>query len=528
MAEEQKYLNNRYMGESLDAYAPGGFHPIYLGDVFKNRYIVFRKLGTGSQSTVWLARDIDAPSRRFVAIKVLTAKSSPGVQKLVASLQLLDHPGENYVELPLDSFALHGPNGDHVCMVLEPLGNTLIELVDEAYNVRIERNELSSGEPSPSLGDPWSVVFAKRVCWQMLQGLHFMHERRIAHRDIRPSNNCFALTYDLSALSENEIQKSVWPDENIEDEKQAQAESTGRSERPDAESSGNDSDSDDYSDDDDPPSQWEIDMKECKRRSAEQWQACDRGDPNAEPHSDEWNKANFYNSRDNIELPQRKDGKPLGPDEIRYTVGPTPLTMRFDLERVTHPEQPFRIVLTDMGFACPFEECEQRRGPTLSDYMPPEDLLRIPATYKADIFSLGLWCWEVVMLRTLVEHQLQRDDPEYTKVRNRLLHSLAKRIGPIPAVLRAQWPDADKWVDAEGSPVDIHEQEEYDYGDDPYPQGDIWQQAQERKPQNMSNEDMEAFVRLVLRMLQWQPELRPSTSELLQDVWFHDISGISK
>ncbi|KAK6065030.1 hypothetical protein SCUP515_11429 [Seiridium cupressi] len=447
MADEQKYLNNRYMG-----------------------------------STVWLARDKDAPTRRFVAIKVLTAKSSPAVQKLVASLQLLDHAGENYVELPLDSFALHGPNGDHVCMVLEPLGNTLIELVDEAYNLRIERNELSSGEPSPSPGDP----------------------------------------------CENEIQKSVWPDEKTEDEKQAQAEFTGRSEPPDAESSGNDSDENDCSDDDDPPSQFEIDMKECKRRSAEQWQACDQGDPNAEPHSEEWNKANFYNSRDDIELPQRKDGKPLGPDEIRYTVRPTPLTMRFDLERVTHPEQPFRIVLTDMGFACSFEECEQRRGPTLSDCMPPEDLLRIPATYKADIFSLGLWCWEVVMLRTLVEHQLQRDDPEYIKVRNRLLHSLAKRIGQIPAALRTQWPDADQWVNAEGNPVDIHEQEEYDYGDDLYPRGDIWQQAKERKPQDMSNEDMEAFLRLILKMLQWQPELRPSTSELFQDEWFHDISGISK
>lgn len=44
--------------EDLDRYRPGGYHPVHLGDVFNDRYMVVRKLGYGQYSTVWLARDI--------------------------------------------------------------------------------------------------------------------------------------------------------------------------------------------------------------------------------------------------------------------------------------------------------------------------------------------------------------------------------------------------------------------------------------------------------------------------------------
>lgn len=43
--------------EDLDRYRPGGYHPVHLGDVFNDRYVVVRKLGYGQYSTVWLARD---------------------------------------------------------------------------------------------------------------------------------------------------------------------------------------------------------------------------------------------------------------------------------------------------------------------------------------------------------------------------------------------------------------------------------------------------------------------------------------
>ena len=46
------------MEEDANEYRPGGYHPVKLGDRFsEERYIVLRKLGHGTYSTVWLAKD---------------------------------------------------------------------------------------------------------------------------------------------------------------------------------------------------------------------------------------------------------------------------------------------------------------------------------------------------------------------------------------------------------------------------------------------------------------------------------------
>lgn len=42
--------------EWAEEYRPGGFHPVNLGDTFRDgKYKILRKLGDGSYSTVWLA-----------------------------------------------------------------------------------------------------------------------------------------------------------------------------------------------------------------------------------------------------------------------------------------------------------------------------------------------------------------------------------------------------------------------------------------------------------------------------------------
>lgn len=44
--------------EGLDRYRPGGYHPVVVGDTFKDgRYMIYNKLGYGGYSTVWLAHD---------------------------------------------------------------------------------------------------------------------------------------------------------------------------------------------------------------------------------------------------------------------------------------------------------------------------------------------------------------------------------------------------------------------------------------------------------------------------------------
>ncbi|KND89443.1 SRSF protein kinase 3 [Tolypocladium ophioglossoides CBS 100239] len=63
--------------EGKAAYRPGGFHPVYVGDVYKDRYLVLNKVGYGVYSTVWLVRDLlddIGEENRFRALKVLSAE----------------------------------------------------------------------------------------------------------------------------------------------------------------------------------------------------------------------------------------------------------------------------------------------------------------------------------------------------------------------------------------------------------------------------------------------------------------------
>lgn len=46
--------------EGRAAYRPGGFHPVYIGDIFNDRWKVLNKIGYGRYSTVWLVRDLQA------------------------------------------------------------------------------------------------------------------------------------------------------------------------------------------------------------------------------------------------------------------------------------------------------------------------------------------------------------------------------------------------------------------------------------------------------------------------------------
>ena len=54
--------------EGLPDYKIGGYHPVHVGEVFKDRYVIIQKLGWGHFSTVWLAKDKKYDT--YVALKV--------------------------------------------------------------------------------------------------------------------------------------------------------------------------------------------------------------------------------------------------------------------------------------------------------------------------------------------------------------------------------------------------------------------------------------------------------------------------
>ncbi|KAJ6145280.1 kinase-like protein [Penicillium chermesinum] len=138
--------------ERLENYRPGGYHPIQIGDHFHGRYRVVHKLGHGSYSTAWLARD--EHSNKYVAVKVCTANANPKEVDIISTLTRPDcppvnHPGKMMVPTILDRFTIHGPNGSHACHVTldvaRSLAAQLVLVVDYVHAQGIVHGDLHLG-----------------------------------------------------------------------------------------------------------------------------------------------------------------------------------------------------------------------------------------------------------------------------------------------------------------------------------------------------------------------------------------------
>ncbi|KAK4261657.1 hypothetical protein QN277_004621 [Acacia crassicarpa] len=169
--------------EGFDSYRKGGYHAVRVGDQFAGgRYIAQRKLGWGQFSTVWLA--YDTRNSTYVALKIqksaaLFAEAALHEIDVLSSITEGDPSNSKCVVQLIDHFKHSGPNGQHHCMVLEFLGDSLLRLV------RYRRYK----------GLPMNKV--REICKCILIGLDYLHrELGIIHSDLKPENVLLLSTID--------------------------------------------------------------------------------------------------------------------------------------------------------------------------------------------------------------------------------------------------------------------------------------------------------------------------------------------
>ncbi|KAL3580953.1 hypothetical protein D5086_018788 [Populus alba] len=181
-SEESDYTSE---DEGTEDYRRGGYHAVRIGDTFKNgRYVVQSKLGWGHFSTVWLAWDTQGS--RYVALKVQKSaqhytEAAMDEIKILKQIAEGDPDDKKCVVKLLDHFKYSGPNGQHVCMVFEYLGDNLLTLI----------------KYSDYRGVP--LHMAKEICFHILVGLDYLHRQlSIIHTDLKPENVLLLSMIDTS------------------------------------------------------------------------------------------------------------------------------------------------------------------------------------------------------------------------------------------------------------------------------------------------------------------------------------------
>ncbi|KAJ6470067.1 kinase-like protein [Mycena vitilis] len=144
-----------------------------VGSAATARYTCY--IGVGRYSTVW--RVCDVKTQQEVALKVLASslideKRGPDELGIMTILRDGDSrsPGKaHHTPKLLDSFIHHGPSGQHICLVLELLGISILDV----YR---------------SFGGSLPLLLVQRAAKHILFALQYIHECDVIHTDIKGDN----------------------------------------------------------------------------------------------------------------------------------------------------------------------------------------------------------------------------------------------------------------------------------------------------------------------------------------------------
>ncbi|KAK2612401.1 hypothetical protein QQS21_001665 [Conoideocrella luteorostrata] len=179
--------------EPFYRYGPGGYHLVAIGDCLGGHYRILHKLGHGSYSTVWLARD--EALQRLVAVKVCTADASPREFENLSLLRNLSEvDGDDGAALArgmiptlLNTFRIHGPHGTHTCLVTD-----------------VARCSVSEARRRGSHA-PLMLPVARAMAAQLIFTVDYLHGKGFVHGDLHLGNVLLKMPQGFHLWSDKEL-----------------------------------------------------------------------------------------------------------------------------------------------------------------------------------------------------------------------------------------------------------------------------------------------------------------------------------
>uniref|UniRef100_A0A1Y1MTX1 non-specific serine/threonine protein kinase n=1 Tax=Photinus pyralis TaxID=7054 RepID=A0A1Y1MTX1_PHOPY len=166
--------------ENYEEFKAGNYCPVNIGDVYaSNTYQILGKLGFGSTSTVWLARNLH--DRGYFALKVFQRNHNDTCKnefQIYDSIEKANpsHPGHRHIRTAVDMFTIERQGQCYSCLVQPPMWDSWRDL--------LYRNP--SGR--------FSVALLKGGLRHLLLALDYLHtECRLVHTDIKADNILHAI-----------------------------------------------------------------------------------------------------------------------------------------------------------------------------------------------------------------------------------------------------------------------------------------------------------------------------------------------
>ncbi|KAE8141341.1 kinase-like domain-containing protein [Aspergillus pseudotamarii] len=165
-------------------------------------------------------------------------------------------------------------------------------------------------------------------------------------------------------------------------------------------------------------------------------------------------------------------------------------------------------VLCDFGSAM-LGDIEHLEDVQPDIYRAPEVILEVPWSYSIDIWNVGCMIWNIFEGGSLFTGH----DPEFQTYRSRAhLAEMINLLGPPPPSLLARGKQSQKFFSGSGE----------------FREATLLQDLTplEQRETTLEGEDKESFLRMMRRILQWEPEKRSSAKELAEDEWIRKQIGL--